>query len=166
MTRLPMLGGRGPSQIGILVDDLEAALERYDALWGGGPWHCYRYAADTIPSLTYRGRPGEYSIRIAINATTPQIELIHPLTGPSIHDEWIERRGPGLHHLGFWVDSLAETVASMGAAGYAVTQSGGGYGLDGDGGYAYFDTEHDLDLVLEAIELPKRRREPDSVRPA
>jgi len=163
---LALLAGRGPSQVGILVDDLEAALERYDSLWGGGPWQCYRYAADTVPSLTYRGRPGAYSVRIAFNTTMPQIELVHPLAGPSIYDEWIERDGPGLHHLGFWVDSLAEAVASMEAVGYTVTQSGGGYGLDGDGGYAYFDTERDLGIVVEAIELPKRRREPDYVWPA
>lgn len=161
-----MLDGRAPSQVGILVDGLEAALERYDSLWGGGPWRCYRYDGGTIPWVTYQGTPGEYSIWIAINATTPQIELIHPVAGPSIYDEWIERRGLGLHHLGFWVDSLDEAIASMGAAGYTVTQSGGGYGLDGDGGYAYFDTERDFDVVLEAIEVPKRRREPDFVRPS
>lgn len=166
MSRVPVLGGRGPSQIGILVDELETALARYDALCGGGPWRCYRYAPDTVSSLTYRGRSGEYSVRIAFNATEPQIELVQPLTGPSIYDEWLERRGPGLHHLGFRVDSLAEAVVSMEAAGYAVTQSGGGYGLDGDGGYAYFDTERDFDVVLEAIESPRRRRAPDSVWPA
>lgn len=160
-----MLDGRGPDQVGVLVDDLEAALERYDSLWGGGPWRCYRYAADTIPSVTYRGRPGAYSIWIALNQTAPQVELIHPVTGPSIYDEWIERHGAGLHHLGFWVDSLDATIASMEAAGYAVLQSGGGYGLDGDGGYAYFDTERDFDVVLEAIEVPARRREPDDVWP-
>jgi hypothetical protein len=166
VSRLPLLDGRAPSQVGILVDDLEAALERYDSLWGGGPWRCYRYAPDTIPTLTYRGRPGTYSIAIAINATTPQIELVQPLAGPSIYEVWIERRGHGLHHLGFWVESLEEAVASMAAAGYTATQSGGGYGLDGDGGYAYFDTERDLGIVLEAIEVPKRRREPDFVWPA
>lgn len=161
-----MLAGRGPSQIGILVGDLEAALARYDELWGGGPWRCYRYAPDTINTVCYRGEPGSYSIWIAINETTPQIELVQPVAGPSIYEEWIERRGLGLHHLGFWVDSLAGTVASMEAAGYAVIQSGGGYGLDGDGGYAYFDTECDFDVVLEAIEVPKRRREPDYVWPS
>jgi catechol 2,3-dioxygenase-like lactoylglutathione lyase family enzyme len=160
-----MLDGRGPSQVGILVDDLESALSRYDSLWGGGPWRCFRYAADTIPVVTYRGEPGRYSIWLAINQTTPQIELIHPVTGPSIYDEWIDRRGPGLHHLGFWVDSLDEAVSAMEAAGYPLLQSGSGYGLDGDGGYAYFDTERDFDVVLEAIEVPARRREPDFVWP-
>jgi hypothetical protein len=166
VNRLPLLDGRGPSQVGILVDDLQAALERYDSLWGGGPWQCYRYAADSIPSMTYRGRPGAYAIWIGFNSTTPQVELIQPVAGPSIYHEWIERRGHGLHHLGFWVDSLEEAVASMAAAGYDVSQSGAGYGRDGDGGFAYFDTEREFGVVLEAIEVPRRRREPDAVWPS
>lgn len=53
----------------------------------------------------------------------------------------------------------------MRRAGYDVLQSGRGYGLDGDGGYAYFDTERDFEVIVEAIEVPKRRREPDFVWP-
>ena len=121
MSRLPLLDGRAPSQVGILVDDLEAALERYDSLWGGGPWRCYRYAPDTIPTLTYRGRPGTYSIAIAINATTPQIELVRPLAGPSIYEEWIERRGPGLHHVCFQVENLDTTMAALQQQGIRIT---------------------------------------------
>ena len=45
------------------------------------------------------------------------------------------------------------------------TQTGGGYGLDGDGGYAYFDTVASFGVILELIEVPKRRREPDFVWP-
>jgi catechol 2,3-dioxygenase-like lactoylglutathione lyase family enzyme len=165
MRRLPMLDGRGPSQVGILVEDMEAALARYDALWGGGPWRGYRYDATTLPELGYRGGAGRYGVLIAINQTTPQVELLQAVEGPSIYHEWLEHRGYGLHHLGFWVDSVAETTASMTAAGYELIQSGAGYGLDGDGGYAYFDTERDLGILVEAIEVPRRRREPDFVWP-
>ena len=33
------------------------------------------------------------------------------------------------------------------------------------GAYAYFDTEADLDVILEIIERPRRRREPEAVWP-
>ena len=89
--------------------------------------------------LTYRGRPGPYRVTIAISPTTPQIELVQPREGPSIYDEWLAERGEGLHHLGFWVDSLTEAAAEFAASGYEAIQTGAGYGLDGDGGYAYFD---------------------------
>ena len=103
---------------------------------------------------------------IAISPTTPQIELVQPREGPSIYEEWLAQRGEGLHHLGFWVDSLTDAAAEFTASGYEAIQTGAGYGLDGDGGYSYFDTSAELGVILELIEVPKRRREPDFVYPA
>jgi hypothetical protein len=160
-----MLDGRPPDQIGIVVPKLEEALERYESLWGGGPWRCFVYGPGRIPELSYRGEPGNYSVTIAISQTTPQIELLEPQDGPSIYHDWLETSSGGLHHLGFWVESLEKAIASMAKAGYEVIQSGSGYGLDGDGGYAYFGTERDFSVVLEAIQIPRRRREPDFVWP-
>ena len=165
MSRIPFLDGRAPDQIGILVRDLEASLERYEALWGGGPWRVFTYGLGHIPWLMYRGHPGTHRMRLALSTQKPQLELIQSLEGPSIYEEHLAARGEGLHHLGFWVESLEEAIESMAGAGYDVTQSGGGFGLDGDGGYAYFDTERDLDVILEAIEVPQRRREPELTWP-
>jgi hypothetical protein len=33
--------------------------------------------------------------------------------------------------------------------------------VDGDGAFAYFDTEHDLGYLLEVVQPPGTRREPD-----
>ena len=162
---LPLIEGRGPSQVGIVVPDIDAALERYESLWGGGPWRCYVYGPERLPEVTYRGKPGHHSATIAINQLVPQIELIQPNDGPSIYHEFLDRGGRGIHHLGFWVDSVRESIREMEQAGYPCVQGGFGYGLDGDGGYAYFDTEADFEVILEAIEVPQRRREPDFTWP-
>ena len=162
---LPPIAGRAPDQIGILVRDLDSALARYEREWGLGPWRGFVYGPDTIPSTSFRGEPGRYRVQIAISGTVPQIELLEALEGPSIYDEWLAERGEGLHHLGFWVDSLAAGIADMEAAGYRAVQTGEGYGLDGDGGYAYFDTRERLGVLVELIEIPRRRREPDFVWP-
>lgn len=53
----------------------------------------------------------------------------------------------------------------MVSAGYDLLQSGHGYGLDGDGGFAFFDTIDDFGILLEGIEVPRRRRPPDGVWP-
>jgi methylmalonyl-CoA/ethylmalonyl-CoA epimerase len=161
---LPIVEARGPSQIGILVHDLNEALEHYHRGWGGD-WQGFRYGPATVPELTYRGERGRYAMTIAISGTTPQLELIQPERGPSIYHEFIDAKGLGIHHLGFWVDEITDAVRSMERAGYEMIQSGSGYGLDGDGGYAYFDTERELGIVIEAIEVPRRRREPDFVWP-
>jgi hypothetical protein len=87
------------------------------------------------------------------------------LEGPTIYHEFIEARGYGLHHVGLLVDDLDEAIAQAAEAGLAVIQSGGGHGLDGDGGFAYLDTEERLECLLELMTPPKRRQEPESVYP-
>jgi hypothetical protein len=113
----------------------------------------------------YRDQHSQFSVRIAMNGASPQIELLQPLEGPSIYHEWLDRHGECLHHLAVYVESLDDAIESMTRAGYGPIQLGRGMGADGDGGFAYFDTERDFDLVLEAIEVPVRRREPELVIP-
>jgi methylmalonyl-CoA/ethylmalonyl-CoA epimerase len=165
MNAVDALGGRPVGQVGIVVRDLEQALRQYTGRWGLGPWTGYVYGPATVPELTYRGEPGRYAMRLALTGESPQVELIEPLEGPSIYHEWLEAGREGLHHVAVYVESVDNAIASMTEAGYALLQSGAGYGLDGDGGYAYFDSERDFSLVIEAIEVPKRRREPDFVWP-
>ena len=163
MKPLPLLDGRSIGQIGILVADLECAVSRYSAIFDGGPWRAYTYGPATVRELSYQGQPGEYSMRLAIGSQTPQIELIQPLAGPSIYDEWLDKRGEGFHHVGVFVDSLDAAIKDMRSAGYDVLQSGHGTGADGSGGFAYFSTEGDLSIILEAIVVPRRRRDPEVV---
>lgn len=157
--------GAPVGQIGVVVTDLEQACGRYSALWRNGPWRCFTYSKETLSQQQFRGRPSEYSMRIALNGQTPQIELIQPLVGPSTYHEHLERRGESLHHLGFFVESADEAVESMARAGYGVLQLGRGFGLGGDGAFVYFDTQDELGVILEAIELPKLRREPELIVP-
>ena len=94
-------------------------------------------------------------MRLALRGSDPQLELLQPLDGPDILSEWLERHGEGLHHLGYEVRSLDETIAEMAHAGYECIQHGYGFGADGSGGFAYFETEHELGYLIEAIEPAK-----------
>jgi hypothetical protein len=156
---------RPVGQIGIVVRDLEAACRQYSALWANGPWRCYTYSPAILDRQAYRGVKSEFAVRIALNSTTPQIELLQPIKGPSIYEDWLERRGEGLHHLAVWVDSADEAIRSMAALGYGVAQEGRGFGQDGDGAFVYFDTEGDFNYFFEVVEPPARRREPELIIP-
>jgi hypothetical protein len=63
------------------------------------------------------------------------------------------------------VDDIEAAVREAEAVGYRVTMSGAGFGLDGDGAYAYLDTEDELGITFELVQRPKRRVEPDKVYP-
>lgn len=164
LSRLPVLGTPATHQVGIVVRDLEAAARRYNHLWDVGPWRVFTYSPTILSSQHYRGRPAAYSMKLALNLQQPQIELIQPLQGPTIYHDWLQIRPEGgIHHLAITVGSLDETVATMAEAGFPAIQDGRGFGVHGDGGFAYFDTEHTLGFVIEAIELPSERREPEAV---
>jgi methylmalonyl-CoA/ethylmalonyl-CoA epimerase len=147
-----------PTQIGILVPDLAEGIRKWSTILGRKDWLVYTYGPDSVPEMTYRGKPGEYSMRLALIGSQPQVELIEPLAGPSIYHEWIDEHGYGQHHIGFWVDSIDEVNTQSFDAGIGLTQTGKGYGLNGDGGFAYLDTLGTLGVILEAIEVPSARR--------
>jgi Glyoxalase/Bleomycin resistance protein/Dioxygenase superfamily len=81
---------------------------------------------------------------------------LEPLTGPSIHADWLGQRGEGFHHVGYVVRSLDQTTAEMEAAGHPVIARIHSLGADGDGAAAYYDTADALGFLLEAFEAPVR----------
>jgi methylmalonyl-CoA/ethylmalonyl-CoA epimerase len=103
-------------------------------------------------------------MRLAITQTGPTMyELIEPVQGPTLYQEFLAQHGGGLHHLGYFVQDLDE---AMEAQGYAMVQSGRGFGVDGDGGYAYFDTVPAVGCILEAIAMPTKMPDPERTYPA
>ena len=162
---LSALAGRPPGQLGILVSNLDAALERYTDEWGLAPWRCWTYGPETVPDLGLRGEPASYEMNIALWGEGPQIELIEPVRGPSIYHEWLEEHGPGLHHIGVYVEDLGAGLAAMARDGHQPVQWGRGYGQKGDGGFAYFDTRELFGIYTELIEIPEVRIPPRRVYP-
>jgi len=157
---VPILGGKPVGQIGIVVKDIDRALDMYVKMWGLKGWQGFVYSSDNVRSLSYLGEPADYGMKVAWTGANPQVELVQSLAGPNIYEDWLERRGEGLHHLGIMVDSIESEVEVMQEAGYEMLMAGFGHGLDGDGGFAYFDTEPQLGVIIELIEAPARRRPP------
>jgi hypothetical protein len=152
---IPSLAGLAPVQIGFVVRDLEEAARRFDALLAAGPWRGWVFGPQG-EGREYLGAPAEWTLRLVLNDPVPQYELIEPLTGPSIHADWLEERGESLQHVGYVVPSLAQATAEMEAAGHPVASRVHSFGLDGDGAAAYYDTVETLGFFVEAIELPAR----------
>ena len=168
---MPVIGRRlAPfgrlAQVGIVVRELDRSVRMYSELLGLAGWKGYTYGPRLLEDMTYRGDAGTFSMRIALSDSDPVVELIEPIDGPSLYEEWLDEHGEGLHHVGVRVPSLAEAVERARTAGYEVLQSGRGYGLDGDGGFAYLDTLDDIRIIVELLEFPARRRPPEMTWPA
>jgi methylmalonyl-CoA/ethylmalonyl-CoA epimerase len=161
-----MLARRSITQVALVVRDLDEAVRRYWTLCGIGPWRIYTYQPPLVKEMTYRGRRHDYRMRLALaQAGDVMLELIQPLTEENIYTEHLRAKGPGLHHIGIAVPSVEEAVAEAARGGLEVLQTGRGYGLRGDGAYAYMDTEGLLGVIVEFIEFPKERVTPEAVYP-
>ncbi|TVQ25981.1 MAG: hypothetical protein EA383_06730 [Spirochaetaceae bacterium] len=162
---LPFLNN-GVAQIAFIVEDLDEALEMYHSRFNVGGWDVYTYQRPLVSHMTYMGVDADYAMRIGLSYFgTMRIELIQPLRGPSVYHDHIERNGYGIHHLGVLVDDMHAALGEAEQAGFRMIMDGAGFGLDGDGHYAYLDTEDTLGVMYELIERPKARREPEKRYP-
>jgi len=142
-------------QVAVVVGGLDASMERYWLQFGIGPWEVYTYGPHRLSTMTFRGAEHPYVMKLALAMVgSTQYELIEPLEGPSTYHEFLAQRGEGLHHLGYYVADIDAEIARMDALGYPLLQSGRGFGFDGDGAYAYFDSAHGLGCIVEAISPP------------
>jgi hypothetical protein len=154
------------AQVAIVVEDLEQTVENYYRLFGIGPWYFYTYGKPLVKRMSYHGQESEYRMRIALSYLGPlRIELIQPLEGDTVYADFVREHGYGVHHFGLLVENMEEAIAGSEQAGLAMTQDGSGFGLDGDGHYAYLDTEGAIGVTLELIERPKGRMEPEKTYP-
>jgi hypothetical protein len=126
MSSLPVEGhaatfGLGPpDQVAFVVEDLDAALPVYTALFG--PFEVRPVKRD---ERLARGRVVSPTLRVAIGRCGDlEIELIQPVDGESPHREHLARHGEGLHHVRFRVDDFDAKRDALLAAGYISTFEG------------------------------------------
>jgi methylmalonyl-CoA/ethylmalonyl-CoA epimerase len=138
--------GKEIIQVGILVRDVSEAAKKLEKLIGIGP---FQILEPDYRDLTYQGKTGKFKMRIALAKAGPiQVELMQPLQGETIYDEFAQRRGYGLHHLGIKTDNMEDSVKEMEAVGFRVIQSGNRPGVK----WAYLSTEDQTDVIFELLE--------------
>jgi hypothetical protein len=102
-----------PVQIAWVTTDLDATEEALTALLGAKKWIRVPDVHFAPDSCTYRGRPADFVAHISFSyAGDTQLELIAPVTGESVYSEFLDRAGPGLHHICVEVDDVDEAVGA------------------------------------------------------
>ena len=146
------LGNLKVAQLGFVYKDIEKQAKIFESLF-----NIPKFAI--IPEFTeivkYRGKDGEVNTKIAISRQfNTQIELIQPISGESIHKEFLDKGREGLHHISFYVENIETYIKFFEKQGLEMVY----YGSIGKQVYAYFDTEEALGMFLEVQETRKRRK--------
>jgi methylmalonyl-CoA/ethylmalonyl-CoA epimerase len=101
----------------------------------------------------------ESPLRLRIGRTqwgSMDLELVQPLDGKSIHQDFLDAHGEGLHHLGIDVDNYDEVVQKMTGAGFKPLQALEVF-LSMNKSWAkatYFDTQKTGGIILEVLHRP------------
>lgn len=98
------------TQIAVVVRDIEAALETYTQTLGWGPWSVFDYQPPLLHDTRVKGEPAEYRM-IGAEASVDGLgfELIQPVSGPSIYQEFLDTHGEGVQHIACMKHDVADS---------------------------------------------------------
>jgi methylmalonyl-CoA/ethylmalonyl-CoA epimerase len=126
--------------IAVVVEDMEKTL----AFW-----------RDALGmELTHvRDVPAEQSQVAFLPAGESEIELVLPTTGDSGLAKYLEKRGPGMHHVCLEVDDIAGMLAQLKEKGVQLINEEPRTGADGKK-YAFIHPRSANGVMVELYELP------------
>jgi methylmalonyl-CoA/ethylmalonyl-CoA epimerase len=104
--------------IGIAVADLEAAIAVHEQTYG--------------MHLVHRETVTEQGVEaVLLDVGENHVELLRPLDGDTPVGRFLERRGPGLHHVAYQVGDLDAALAQLRDAGVRMIDSAPRQGIRG-----------------------------------
>ncbi len=98
--------------VGIACRDLDAAIERYRGVFGL-----------TLVSQEVNAEQGVKEAMLATSSGSSYVQLLEPLAPDTPVGKFLERRGEGMHHVGYAVADVRAALAEIGAAGVRLIDS-------------------------------------------
>ncbi|TET49364.1 MAG: hypothetical protein E3J57_00760 [Dehalococcoidia bacterium] len=133
--------------VSVVVRDMAKAMKFYEAL-GIGPFPPLLgpQGKVSLVNKTLHGKPADWELDLrhaegGVGNLT--FELIQPLEGDTPVKDFLEKKGEGIQHIGFFVDDMEQETAKMAEKGFKITQSGetptvkwAYFGTDAVGGFS------------------------------
>ena len=139
-------------QLGVVVADLEQSMEALTTVFGIGPFRVVDCPPpERAQQQKYFGEPAQFHTRQAFaDLGSIELELIQPLDGKSIWSDFLEEKGPGLHHLRFNVPDHQALTSYLVDKGMPPTQEGAGIR---EGSYwVNYATEKAVGFIIEVLQ--------------
>jgi methylmalonyl-CoA/ethylmalonyl-CoA epimerase len=129
--------------VGIACRSLDATMERYIGLFGL-----------TVMSQETNTEQGVREAMLATESGTSYVQLLEPLSPDTPVGKFLERRGEGMHHVGYAVADVTAALAEIGATGVRLIDSRPRHGSMGAS--IAFLHPRDLGGVLTELVQPAR----------
>lgn len=131
--------------VGIAVEDLDAAVEHYRRTLGVEPTHRERIDPQ-----------GVEEVLLAVGSSF--IQLLGALGPDTPVGRFLERRGPGVHHVGYRVDNVAATLEHLRGEGVELIDQTPRPGSRGTT-IAFVHPNGMAGVLVELVQLPSARSE-------
>jgi methylmalonyl-CoA/ethylmalonyl-CoA epimerase len=95
-----MISLTGIDHVGIAVPDLDQAVATYERLLGVAPTHRERVEDQGVEEVLFA-------------VGTSYVQLLGPLGADTPVGRSLERRGPGVHHVAYRVDDVADALEHL-----------------------------------------------------
>jgi methylmalonyl-CoA epimerase len=102
--RYGLMKARGIHHVGVAVQDLDAALAGYLSLLGGRLEHREHVADQGVEAASVRVGDSRVELLAALGDDTPV-------------GRFLEKRGPGMHHVAYEVEDVRAAIAELEAEG-------------------------------------------------
>lgn len=121
---------------------------------GIGPWRVYTFDSTTVTQRTYKGAEADWAIKVCFaDVGDLAVEIMQPLYGPSIFQEYLDRHGEGIQHIAFDAGELPweQRLDAFAERGFPMVQSGR---FADRNAFAFFDTEDATGTTFETYDIP------------
>lgn len=138
----------------IVVRDVEKTAKIFADTFGIGPFRT-RVVHSPPSKATVHGKPTEYTLKFGHAKLGPiTLELVQTLEGKTIYQEFLDKHGEGLHHIGVPTpvpfDAELEKWRKLGIEPLQTNRMD-----DPEEGWAYMDTQGLIGSILEILSFKR-----------
>ena|SRR6478752_5466209 len=145
-------------QIGMVVNDFDAALTYWSEVMQVGPWIAIEESLGDR-RMVHRGEqtPVEMTLALSYVGET-QVEIIAQTnSAPSPYREFLDEGREGMHHIAFWPEDYAQSCHELKTRGFNEVMTI--LTADGEKNVSYFQAPVALGFMVEVVPLTAARRE-------